>query len=102
MTRLRLLALTLVGLFSLTAHPGLAERPTAPVKVSGGEIVGTGDGVLKTYLGVPFAAPPVCPLRWRRPQPVVPWRGVRKTTAFSPACAQKAEWISNSKSEDCL
>lgn len=102
MTRLRLLALTLVGLFSLTAHPGLAERPTAPVKVSGGEIVGTGDGVLKTYLGVPFAAPPVGALRWRRPQPVVPWRGVRKTTAFSPACAQKAEWISNPKSEDCL
>ena len=98
----RHLAHALAGLAFLVAQAGLAARPTAPVSVSGGKIAGTDDGRLKTYLGVPFAAPPVGALRWRRPQPVVPWRGIRKTTAFSPACAQKAAWISNPKSEDCL
>ena len=102
MIRLRRLALPLVSMLVLAAQPALAEQPTRPVKVSGGEIAGTDDGRLRTYLGVPFAAPPVGALRWRRPQPVVRWSGVRKTTAFSPACAQTAEWIANPKSEDCL
>jgi para-nitrobenzyl esterase len=102
MIRSRLLAYALAGLAFPAARPVLAERSTLPVKVSGGEIVGTDDGTLKTYLGVPFAAPPVGALRWRRPQPVVAWRGVRKTHAFSAACAQTADWISNPKSEDCL
>jgi len=102
MTRSRLLAFAFASLAFFTAQPGLAEHPTPPVKVSGGEIVGTEDGTLNAYLGVPFAAPPVGDLRWRRPQPVVAWNGVRKTTAFSPACAQNADWISNPKSEDCL
>ena len=92
----------IASLALLAAQPGLTERPTPPVKVSGGNIAGTDDGTLKTYLGIPFAAPPVGALRWRRPQPVVAWSGVRKTTDFSPACAQTAEWISNPKSEDCL
>ena len=98
----RRLALALASLAFFGAGPGLAGHPTSPVTVSGGRIVGTEEGGLDTYLGVPFAAPPVGALRWRRPQPVVPWQGVRQATAFSAACAQKAEWISNPKSEDCL
>jgi para-nitrobenzyl esterase len=43
---------------------------------------------LDVYEGVPFAAPPVGPLRWREPQPAPPWTGVRDATAFAPACAQ--------------
>jgi para-nitrobenzyl esterase len=41
-----------------------------------------------TYQGVPFAAPPVGALRWREPQPVQPWKGVRDATTFAPACMQ--------------
>ncbi|HLW74177.1 MAG TPA: carboxylesterase family protein, partial [Gammaproteobacteria bacterium] len=45
----------------------------APVKTEGGMVEGAAqDGVL-VYKGIPFAAPPVGALRWRDPQPVVPW-----------------------------
>ncbi|ESQ90380.1 hypothetical protein ABAC460_09505 [Asticcacaulis sp. AC460] len=74
----------------------------APVQVTGGQIAGTQDGDVKVWKGVPFAAPPVGDLRWRSPQPVVPWQGVRTTQSFSPACAQTAAWVSEPKSEDCL
>ncbi|GJJ04421.1 hypothetical protein RugamoR64_49590 [Duganella rhizosphaerae] len=86
----------------LAAHFGHAAQLTGPVKVTGGDVVGVQAGKLKTYLGIPFAAPPVGIFRWRAPQAVVPWKGVKQARNFSPACAQTAEWISNPKSEDCL
>jgi len=51
---------------------------------------------------VPYAAPPVGQNRWRAPQPVIAWKGVRDATAFSPACRQTATWIPKPQSEDCL
>ncbi|RZL32348.1 MAG: carboxylesterase/lipase family protein, partial [Rubrivivax sp.] len=39
--------------------------------------------------GLPYAAPPTGPLRWREPQPVRPWAGVRAAASFGPACPQK-------------
>ena len=42
----------------------------------------------RVFEGVPYARPPVGELRWRGPQPVVPWRGVRDATAPGPICAQ--------------
>ena len=78
--------------------------------VSGVEIPGKDITVFK---GVPFAAPPVGELRWKAPQPVQPWEGVRKADAFTPAAWQgmhKAgsfydhEWGNEpfEVSEDCL
>jgi para-nitrobenzyl esterase len=93
-----LLALCLVA---LSASLGHAAEPS-PVKVTGGEVVGSRLGSLTTYLGIPFAAPPVGDLRWRAPQPVVPWTGVKEARSFSAACAQTAVWITMPKSEDCL
>ncbi|CAL1693071.1 Fumonisin B1 esterase (plasmid) [Brevundimonas subvibrioides] len=75
---------------------------TSPVTVTGGTIVGVHAEGLKTYLGIPFAAPPVGDLRWRAPQPVVPWDGIKEATSFSPACAQTAVWLNETKSEDGL
>ncbi|MBW8897214.1 MAG: carboxylesterase family protein, partial [Massilia sp.] len=75
---------------------------TEPVKVTGGQIAGTSADHVNTFLGLPFAAPPVGKLRWRAPQPVVPWQGVKQARAFAPACAQTATWVTNPKSEDCL
>lgn len=88
---------------------------TAPVKVSGGLISGTttADGAIRVYKGIPFAAPPVGSLRWREPQPVVPWSGVRKCAAFGPSPMQgtpnpfgpwSAEFLIPKEpiSEDCL
>ncbi|MEV4783765.1 carboxylesterase/lipase family protein [Burkholderia sp. LMU1-1-1.1] len=94
-----LVALHLGGLAAGAAH---ADQLTAAVKVTGGEIAGTRAGAMRAYLGVPFAAPPVGALRWRAPQPVVPWQGVKQATGYAPACAQTAVWVANPKSEDCL
>jgi para-nitrobenzyl esterase len=93
---------SLIGLgFALMAFPAFAEQ-TPPVSVTGGQISGTDNGEVRTFFGVPFAAPPVGDLRWRAPQPVVPWQSVKATTEFSPACRQTVTWISNPQSEDCL
>jgi para-nitrobenzyl esterase len=46
------------------------------------------DGITASYLGVPYAAPPVGELRWRPPQPAKPWTGVRDASTFGPASRQ--------------
>jgi para-nitrobenzyl esterase len=96
---------TAVGLFASAA---LAAAPVADV--TGGMIAGatTADAV-NVFKGVPFAAPPVGDLRWKEPQPVVPWDGVRACTEFSASCPQ-APYPAGSiyarqlgeLSEDCL
>jgi para-nitrobenzyl esterase len=44
---------------------------------------------LRVYRGIPFAAPPVGELRWKPPQPVAAWKGVREAKEFGSACLQK-------------
>jgi para-nitrobenzyl esterase len=100
-----------ITLAAVAISPLLAGIPD-PVKVDGGMISGTpgwGQGV-REYLGIPFAAPPVGNLRWRAPQPVAPWQGVRAADRFSPACMQRqyspesGSWNRGliNTSEDCL
>lgn len=45
---------------------------------------------ITAFKGVPFAAPPVGERRWRAPQPVAPWAGVRDCSDFGPAAIQTA------------
>ncbi|WP_394943267.1 carboxylesterase/lipase family protein [uncultured Ilumatobacter sp.] len=47
-------------------------------------------GRMLHFRGIPFAAPPVGPLRWRPPQPVAPWRGALNCTKFGPQAYQRA------------
>jgi para-nitrobenzyl esterase len=58
------------------------------------------------YLGVPFAAPPIGPLRWRPPVAHALWDKVRDVTAYGPACAQNdtsfPDFATASEHEDCL
>jgi para-nitrobenzyl esterase len=56
------------------------------VKVDGGLIHGVDEEGVNTFKGIPYAAPPVDDLRWRPPQPVVDWDGVRACTEFSADC----------------
>ncbi len=88
----------LLAVLAMTATAASA----APVRVDGGLIAGAETDGVRTWFGVPYAAPPVGSNRWRAPQAVVPWKGVKDTTAFSPACRQTATWIPKPQSEDCL
>ena len=72
--------------FSSVTYSALQE----PIEVDGGKIAGTPTiqwtpGV-RLFRGVPFAAPPVGNLRWREPQPVAPWQGVKAADRFSNVC----------------
>jgi para-nitrobenzyl esterase len=66
------------------------RKPFETVKVEGGLISGTTDptGDIHIFKGIPFAAPPVGSLRWKAPQPVIPWDGIRKCNAFGPSPMQ--------------
>jgi para-nitrobenzyl esterase len=62
---------------------------------------------VRAFLGIPFAAPPVGDLRWREPQPVTPWEGVRPATEFGPRPMQGSVYSDmvfrdTGPSEDCL
>ena len=61
------------------------------VKTANGIVEGNieKDGIL-CFKGIPFAAPPVGELRWKEPQPVKNWAGVRQTKKFGPSPMQYA------------
>lgn len=61
------------------------------ITIPGGMIEGmyAEDGDVRVFRGVPYAAPPVGELRWRAPQPVQPWQGVRPTRYYASACMHK-------------
>jgi para-nitrobenzyl esterase len=76
--------------FIFAAVALLQAAATDPVRTDAGLIApaaNSPDGV-RVFRGIPFAAPPVGPLRWKAPQPVAPWDGVRKADAFGPVCVQ--------------
>jgi para-nitrobenzyl esterase len=64
------------------------------------------DSGVRVFRGIPYAAPPVGDLRWRPPEPVAPWKGVRPATEFGARCAQNRVFddmvFRDENSEDCL
>jgi para-nitrobenzyl esterase len=88
-------------LFVFLAH----SQPV--VRISNGLLKGVTEGEVSIFKGIPFASPPVGDFRWRPPQPVKDWTGVRDATNFGPNCAQGG-WgtapgkIAEGSSEDCL
>ena len=64
--------------------------PDKPITVTGGKITGTlsADKKVAEFKGIPFAAAPIGDLRWKAPQAVKPWSGVKKCTKFSANAAQ--------------
>ena len=91
-------------LLALAAFPATAQN----AEVTGGTVQGrtSQDGRAHIYEGIPFAASPTGDNRWRAPQSVVPWTGVRSGAAPAPACLQndyqwnRANYLFGS--EDCL
>jgi para-nitrobenzyl esterase len=83
----RVLWITCGSILALTAEDRDARQPV--VHVSGGMIRGAGNAPAgAAFKGIPFANPPAGDLRWREPQPVAEWKGVRDATRFGPACVQ--------------
>ena len=79
------------------------------VRVEGGIVQGAAgtSPTVRIFKGIPFAAPPVGDLRWKPPQPVAKWAGVRTTTEFGAHCMQNnvyGDMVFRDKgaSEDCL
>ena len=94
-----LLALLLVT----AAAESTALASIESAAVTGGTVQGQVVDGVSVFKGIPFAAPPVGDLRWKVPQPVVSWQGIRSAREFAPACIQS--WIPQGQrqpSEDCL
>jgi para-nitrobenzyl esterase len=82
---------------------------TDEIRVEGGVIAGTSANGVRAFKGIPFAAPPVGDLRWKPPQPVIPWSGVKSADATGPRCEQTPYPTTSvfyeppeTTSEDCL
>jgi len=93
--------------FLLISSPAGAEPVRDPLAVDGGRIRGVDTDVpgVRAYKGIPFAAPPVGDRRWKPPQPVLPWEGVRECSQFGPACPQPDAGVvrtAGKQDEDCL
>jgi len=91
-----------------------AEKPEASapmndtqVTIANGTIEGVKDDDILVFKGIPYAKPPVGENRWRSPQPVSDWDGVKATTDYGNDCAQKpfpsdAAPLGKEPAEDCL
>ncbi|GLQ93489.1 carboxylesterase/lipase family protein [Dyella acidisoli] len=93
--------------FAATSAAASDSPPIA--NVTTGQLSGAHDNKtgLNEFKGIPYAAPPIGPLRWKPPQPVAAWTGVRQADHFGPRCMQRPIYSdmvfrSNGVSEDCL
>ena len=68
----------------------MAKAITTPVRIEGGQVTGyyEDNGQIAVFKGIPFAKPPIGDLRWRPPQAVDPWEGVKSCTSFSASAFQ--------------
>ena len=105
------LSLTMALLLSCTAKQ--SKLIDNLVETLNGKVQGVVNesGTVVSFKGIPYAAPPVGDLRWKEPQPPVPWEGVRDAGKFCASCIQvnnrRLPWtdeymINNETSEDCL
>jgi para-nitrobenzyl esterase len=105
--RICALAVLFAGALVMSLHIWAASDSSV-VKVESGQLKGAVENGVVAFKGVPFAAPPVAQLRWRAPQPVAPWAGVRPAAKFAPDCLQvpfpsdAAPVGAGGLSEDCL
>ena len=79
----------------LAALPAQAATVTSrlsslnEVQTASGPVIGAADDDVVAFKGIPYAAPPVGPLRWRAPQPAAAWSAPLKADKLGPICMQK-------------
>ena len=103
----RIQPLLVSAMAALLCGVPFARGQIETVKVTGGELRGVVKDGVTVFKGISFAAPPVGDLRWRPPQPVQPWTGVKAADHFAPAPMQDAMLAmlmggAANFSEDCL
>ena len=97
----------LVGAIAFAGAVQAHAQPGAVVHVESGDLRGVIADGIASYKGVPYAQPPVGPMRWRPPAPAASWTGVREADRVGPICMQKYDKGDNGvgplpASEDCL
>jgi len=98
--RLILIVAAIVGVDALSPAIGAGSAPI--ISTSKGAVAGIQSASMNEYLGIPYATPPVGPLRWTPPQAHSSWKGVLEATQFGNECPQfdfTGKVIGN---EDCL
>ncbi len=96
--------------FTLIAFSSFSQTV---IKTTNGQVEGYSKENLRIFKGIPFAAPPIGEFRWKAPQPVQNWNGIKKCTEFSASPIQNEpkpfmcwteEFIAKPEplSEDCL
>ncbi|MGQ4487873.1 carboxylesterase/lipase family protein [Streptomyces sp. SAS_281] len=109
-SRVTALAAAVVGAALTTAVlapvADASERPLpSRVVTAEGPVRGAVTGAVRTFQGIPYAAPPTGERRWRKPQPVRPWSATLDARTPGSACAQPTDQpiaIAGGGSEDCL
>ncbi|MFD4668265.1 carboxylesterase/lipase family protein [Lentzea sp. NPDC058450] len=103
MARIATVATAAAMAFAVLGVPAASAGDGSVVRTDKGAVRGTVTQQARTFGNIPFAAAPVGENRWRDPQPVTPWQGVRDATGVSPRCAQAAGLgETESTVEDCL
>lgn len=102
--------LVVLLLAAVTTFAQSSGSPTKIIAIEGGKIAGLVLGEnedVQAFKGIPYAKPPVGSLRWKPPQPVEAWKGIRLSYEYGPACPQPDIWKAmnidfGTQSEDCL
>lgn len=107
MNKIAVLTLLAVHAMAIVFAQSPKEAGLPQVKIANGLLQGIDDSGIRTFKGIPFAAPPVGYLRWKEPQAVSNWTGIRKADKFGPRAMQRAifgdmGFRSDGMSEDCL
>ncbi len=104
---IRIQSILLCSALACEVACGVAAAAVDEVRVEGGSLKGAVAGGVVAFKGIPYAAPPTGGNRWRAPQPVTPWKGVRPAAAYGSDCMQlpfpgDAAPLGNKPAEDCL
>lgn len=89
------------GIGAGAANGGVGQ----PIPIASGPVTGEERDGVRSFKGIPFAAPPLGELRWKPPQPVAPWAEPRECVKSGPACPQQGKDLYGpvgEQSEDCL
>jgi para-nitrobenzyl esterase len=97
----------IAALILMAAMATTAAAATKVITVDGGKLRGSESEGVSSWKGIPFAAPPLGANRWRAPQPVTAWHGVRDATEYGHDCMQvpfpsDAAPLGTTPAENCL